>query len=110
MAPATNVCRSVLPVTIPNRHVHDLKMLFAGTEEQIKIAERIKIAEEVAVPFNLLVIGSMQHLRSAKGVLNGLAEQPAESVAKEFVRNNVAELHCLTFHRIDQANPVDEIT
>src|SRR5207302_3911992 len=47
---------------------------------------------------------------SAKRVLNRLTEQPTEGVAKEFVGDDVAELHRSAFHGINEANPVDEIT
>src|SRR5207302_11413172 len=69
-----------------------------------------KIAEAAAVTLHLFVSGTVKDLRSAKRVLNRLTEQPTEGVAKEFVGDDVAELHRSAFHGINEANPVDEIT
>src|SRR5215469_12449141 len=43
--PSINVGRSVNSFIIAYRYLHDLQIEFGGSEEKIKIAERIKITE-----------------------------------------------------------------
>src|ERR1700730_12352638 len=101
MAPTLDVGRSVLPISVADRHIDDLQMLFVGTKEQVEITEWIKVAKKTAVPLDLFVVAAMQHLGTTKGVLYRLTEQPAKRVTEKLVRHHVAELHRFTFHWVN---------
>src|SRR5438132_4935666 len=84
-------------------------MLFARSEEQVEVTERIKVAKETTVSNNFLVVSAIKHFRSAKRVFHRLAEQPSKCVAETFIGNHVAELHRFAFHWVNEPHSVDEI-
>ena len=46
MAESADLGHAVGPLTVPDRQFRDLHIQSSGAEEQIKIAERIEVAEE----------------------------------------------------------------
>ena len=76
MAPAIDVRASVGSFAITNGHLNDFQVQLGSAEQQIKIAERIKVAEIRSIRHQLVVITLANGLRSAKRVPDGLTQQP----------------------------------
>src|ERR1044072_8863151 len=109
MPPPLDVCLAVSPVAISDRNVADLQMQMIRAEDQVEIAEGIKLTKMRAVRRDAPVIGLQQDLGAAKRVLDRLAQRPTEGEAKKLVGAEIAEAHRLVFHRVNQPHAISEI-
>src|SRR5439155_9361110 len=109
MLPARDVGLAVGTGAITDGQVEDAQVEPSRTEEQIKIAEWIEVAEVSAVIRDQLVMPAQEYLGSAERVLNGLAQQPGEGHAEKFVADDIEEAHGLLFHGINEAHAIDDI-
>jgi hypothetical protein len=109
VAPALDVGGAVGAFPIADGDVADFEVLFVGAEEQVEVAERIKLAEVGAVGGDLEVVFAGEDLGAAERVFDALAEEPGESQAEEFIGDHVEELHGLFLHRVDEAGAVGEL-
>src|SRR3989344_7500370 len=100
---------TVLTVSITYGNLNDLEVHFAGTEQQVEVAERIEVAKVGAVPDQRQIIFPEHHLGAAQRVLQAFAEQPGKGHGEEFVRDQVERAHRLAFHRVDQPASVQEL-
>src|SRR6266542_4165142 len=58
VAESADVGAAVFSFAIAHRDVDDLEVQFGGAEEQVEIAERIELAEVLAVAGNLIIVGA----------------------------------------------------
>ena len=94
---------------VMDRRFDDFQVLLRRAEDQIEVAERIEIAEIVALPRQHLVVLSQQHLGAAQRVRQPGIDEIAEQIGKEAVGDEVERPHRLVLHRVDQARAVDEL-
>src|SRR2546423_11239578 len=109
MAPALDIRLAVSASLVTDGQVDDAQVQLRRAEQQVKIAKRIKIAKVGPIARDGFVILFEKHLGAAQGVLERLTQQPRKSGAKKLVRDHIQKPHRLMFHRINQANAVDEI-
>src|ERR1044071_4871355 len=106
VAPALDVGFAVGAGLVADGQVDDPQVELGRAEEEVEIAEGIKIPKVIAVGGDGLVILFEKDLGAAEGVLEGLAEKPGEGGAEKLVGDHVEEPHGLLFHRVDQAHSV----
>src|ERR1043165_6900940 len=73
--PPTDVCLAVRASAVANREIDDAMVQLGGAEEQIEVAERVKVAEIGPIGGNALIVFAPQHLGAAQRVLDGLAQK-----------------------------------
>ena len=78
MPPAVDIRLTISARLIADRQIENAQIQLRSSEQQIEITERIEIAEERTVARDFLVILAEENLGAAKGVLNGLPEQPGK--------------------------------
>ena len=100
--PARDVGGAVGTFVIADGQVNDLEVEPSRTEEQVEIAEGVKIAEDGAVGRDTVIVALPQHFGAAQRILHRLAEQPREKQTEELVAQQVGKAHGLFFHGVDQ--------
>ena len=76
MLPAGDVGAAVGAFTVADGEVDDLAVEFGRAEDQVKIAEGVKVAEVGTVGGDLLILFFPHYFRTAKGIFDRLAEHP----------------------------------
>lgn len=80
MPKARNLSFTIGPSRIADRQIDRLEIELRGAEDEVEIAERIKIAEVgLAIP-KPVVIRTAHHFGAAQGVRVALVQQPGEQV------------------------------
>ena len=85
MAESADLGHAVSPLTVPDRQLRDLHVQSGSAEEQIKIAERVEVAEERPTLCDLLVVSAQERLGPAEGVLDLLLQDPGKGQAKNLL-------------------------
>src|ERR1700677_568788 len=109
MPPALNISPAVGSLMIPHGHIDQLEVELGRAEDEVEVAERIEVAEVEAVGSDRVVVGPAQHLGPAQGVLDVLSQQPGKGYAEKLVTQKIQKAHRLLLHRVDEADPVDEL-
>src|SRR5688500_19591214 len=110
MFPARDIGRAIGSFTVTNRQVDDLAIEFGRAEDQVIVAEWVKIAKIGTVGCNLFVIAAPEDFCATQGILDGLSEQPGERYTKELIAKKIECAHRFLLHRVDKAHAVDEFT
>ena len=64
MFPALDVRSAILSLAVTNWQVHYFMIQFSGTEEEVEVAERIKVAKVGSVGRNQLLVHFPQNFRA----------------------------------------------
>src|SRR2546430_286782 len=64
---------------IANGNLDNLQIKFGGPKDQIKVTERVEIAEIIPIGHNLKIMPARQHFCAAKCVREALVQQPTEN-------------------------------
>src|SRR5207249_4150105 len=96
------------PVTIPDRNFHDFQILLGRAEQEIEVAKRIEVAEEVSAGLDLLIVSLEQRLRPTEGVPESLLQEPGKDHAEDLVADQIEQAHRLARHGTHHAAPVSE--
>jgi hypothetical protein len=110
MPPSLYLNIPVLPIPVSDRHINNFPIQTGRAEQQVKIAERVEIAEIRAIGHDAGIILLPEHFRSAKSVFNGLAEEPTEEFSKNMICNHVQKSHGFIVHWIHHSAPINELT
>jgi len=78
MAEARDVGRAIGTHGVPNRHFDDFERKFRRAEDEVEIAERIKIAEIIVALGDAVIMLPPQRLGAAQRIGEALIEQPGE--------------------------------
>ncbi len=108
MFEALDVRCSVRAFLVADGYFDDLKVVFCRAEEQVKVAERVEIAEVSASFFDFFVVCFEKDFRAAECVFDALVKEPGEDEAEHFVAEEVEGAHGFFFHGIDESCAVDE--
>ena len=109
MSPPLDICCAVSPFTITYRYLLDPETESCCAEEQVEVAERIKVAKKTSMGSDLVIIFFGHDFGPAKSILESLAEDKREGKCKKFVAYHVDESHCLFIHRIYQPAAINEL-
>src|SRR6185295_9095781 len=99
---------TVRSTRVSNRDFYHLEVHFCRTEDQVEIAERIKVAKVFPISRQSGVMRFTYHFGAAQCVRETLIEEPREQPREGMVREIIKKSHRIDFHRIDQARSVDE--
>ncbi len=76
MTPALDLGGAVSPLPVSHRQIDDLQVQLCSTENQVKIAEGVKVSEIGSVLFNSSVLFPFQDLGSTESVFDRLSKEP----------------------------------
>lgn len=83
MSESGDICSAVSSLPVSDGYLQNFQVQFVCSEEQIEIAERIKIAEIGPVFYQLQVVGPEHDLCSAEGIPESLVEQPGKRLTEK---------------------------
>ena len=78
-----------------DRRLDDLEVLLRRAEDQVEIAERIEIAEIVALARQHFVILAQQHLGAAQRIGQARVDEIAEQIGEDAVGDEIERPHRL---------------
>src|SRR5690606_10598022 len=99
----------VRAVFVTNREVANAELQKRGAEEEIEIAEWIKVAEPFDPTRDSVHVVAQKHLGAAEAVFDRLAQHVGKRDRKKFLPEQTQETHRLLFHWIHQATAVREL-
>jgi len=102
MAESADLGHAVGPLTVPDRQLRDLHVQSRRAEEQVKIAERVEVAEERPTLCDLLVVSAQECLGPAEGVLDPLLQDPGKGQAEKLVADQIQRPHGLSLHGVNE--------
>jgi hypothetical protein len=77
---------------VSHRHLNYLEVLLDGTEYEVEIAKRVKVAEKCPIFLNAFIILFPKHFRSAERIFERLAEDGGKRDTKELIAEKIEEL------------------
>ncbi len=76
MLPAADIGSSISTLPVTDGQIDNFLVQFGRTEYEIEITEGVEIAKVGAVGSDYLVIFTPENFGPAKGIFDGLSEQP----------------------------------
>ena len=85
MAPARDICISVDTLAVRNWNFDDLQSHPSSAKNQVKVAERIEVAEKGTIVCQLEIVRTANHLGAAQSVLKALSKNEGKAIAKNLL-------------------------
>src|SRR6266480_9199 len=109
MAKSLDIGFAVRARQVADRYVDDSQAQNGGRVEQLKIAERIEVAEIAPPRHHAPVIETRNEFRPAERIADANIQNPAERFCEENISQPVEKAHGVPFHRVHQPRTVNEI-
>src|SRR5712691_6051564 len=106
---AGDIGRPVGALAIADGNLHDAEVELGRAEDQIEIAEGIKVAEMRPAGREPRVVVAPDDLGAAQRVLDRLADEQGKEQSEEAIAEEVEEAHGLRIHAIDEARAHGEL-
>src|SRR5260370_5189177 len=92
---------------VANGNVDNSKSQNSGRVEQLKITERIEVAEITPPSDHALVVAALDEFRPAQRIADAHIQNAAKHFRKENISQPVEKAHGIAFHRVNQPVTVD---
>src|SRR6266513_4221418 len=94
---------------VANGYVNNSQSQNSGRVEELKITERIEIAEIAPPGHHALEVAARNEFRPAERITDADIQNAAERFCEENISQPVEKAHCIPFHRVHQPRTVNEI-